>query len=532
MAVFILGLCLGQLGWSDRLSQSAAETLAKIKLSASDNPLPSITIDMAFVDYNTILDQRAEALEMGVFLGGEEEFVPATMHLQDGASEVLLPVRMRLIQGPARSLGDNEKWGFEVRTLDGSTLMGMSRFSLQDPASNNWLYQWAFLQTLRQEGVLTTDYRFVDLVFNGDERGIYALQEGFGDELLLSQDQPAGVIVEFAPERLWESIRHYQGDAEAALADPLANLSSSGYQFLEVDTFRDATISEDELLTAQKNTAIGLLRGLQSGELTAAQLFDVEKYGTFLALVDLWGAMDALSLTNLRFYYDEENGRLQPIAYNANPLSTDKRIDLASTYGDPAIQAAYARAAQRISQPKYLEELRLAMEPELDLLRQAVDAEISQESPWELLEERQAQMRQSLQPVQPVFSYLGSPSQTMSATIQIDVANILNLPVVIEGFDIGQATFLEARPDMIQGNAGDLLVSTDDGSIVLRAVDGDQPAAQYVRFQLSTIEIQERDNELDFMQEPQISVATRILGQELVQLTPARAGYPERLLPQ
>jgi hypothetical protein len=242
--------------------------------------------------------------------------------------------------------------------------------------------------------------------------------------------------------------------------------------------------------------------------------------------------MDAFSLTNLRFYYDEADGRLQPIAYNANPLDANTRIDLASTYDDPTIQAAYARAAQRVSQPEYLEELQLAIEPELDLLRQAVDAEISQESPWAVLEERQVQMRQSLQPIQPVFSYLGSPSQTMSATIQIDVANILNLPVVLEGFDIGQATFLEAHPDMIQGNANGLLVSSDDGSIVLRAVDGDQPAAQYVRFQLSTIEIQERDDELDFIQEPQISVATRILGQDLVQLTPARAGYPERLLPQ
>jgi hypothetical protein len=134
-----------------------------------------------------------------------------------------------------------------------------------------------------REGLLAPRYSFVNLVFNGDDWGIYALQEGFGAELISSQDRQPGVVVEFDAQRLWESVRYFEGEAEAAVQDPVTNLQAYDFQQFEVDTFRDAAIADDPVLSAQKDTAIGLLRGLQNGELAAADVFDVEQYGRFLA---------------------------------------------------------------------------------------------------------------------------------------------------------------------------------------------------------------------------------------------------------
>jgi hypothetical protein len=333
-----------QAGWEETVRQVQASDTAD---------LPTLIIDMPFANYNNILSQREEALAQGVFIGGDADFMAATMELE---GEVV-PVRIRLLQGTAVHLGESDKWNFDVRTRNDALLLDMQRFQLRDPADNNWLNEWAFQESLRHEGLLATRYHFVNVQFNGDDWGIYALQEGFGSELATAQGRPNGVMVEFAAERLWESTIHFSGDNQAAVADPVTNLTADNFQLFEVDTFRDATIASDEILSAQKDKAIGLLRGLQAGELTAAQVFDVEQYGRFLALVDLWGATDAVALVNLRYYYRAEDGRLEPIGFNGNPLRSNGRVPLSATYNDPDLQAAYVRAAQEISQPDYLAQL-------------------------------------------------------------------------------------------------------------------------------------------------------------------------------
>jgi hypothetical protein len=381
---------------------------------------------------------------------------------------------------------------------------------------------------LEREGVLTARYQYVRVTFNATNWGIYALEEGFANELLTSQGRRAGIIVRFDADLLWESIAHFQGDAQTAYADPILNLSAADYQYLEVDAFRDAAISDDPELSAQRDAAIGLLRALQTGQLEASQVFDMERYGRFLALVDLWGATQATSLVNLHYYYNATSGRLEPIGFNGNPLSSNKRLSLVTTYADPALQAAYVQEALRISQPEYLDQLHAELEPEFQQLQRTMGAGNGDlPPPWDELRARQEQIRRSLSPVQPVFATLGSPTLATSGTLRVDVANVLNLPVEIVGFDIHGATFLPADRQWLQGQSAELL--TDDADhIVLRAFDAaGAPVIRYVRFDIPLVEIHRLDSELDFMQELDVQVATRILGLSTTHLTLAQGGYPD-----
>ncbi|MCI0396739.1 MAG: CotH kinase family protein [Chloroflexi bacterium] len=531
LILLVAVLVLFNRGSFQPLSGVLAEPAVFLRSLLSPSELPTLVVDVDFLDYETLQDQRQEAVDGGAFLADENDFVPATMRLiEDGApAPAETPVRIRL---PAGLPGSGDKWPFEVRTRDNQLLLGMQRFSLQDPAANNWLNQWAFARSLEQAGLLAARYSFVHLVFNGADRGVYALQEGFGPELLAAYGRPAGVVVEYDTDRLWEAVRYFSGDAGAALADPIANPTASDFLYFEVDTFRDATIAEDPELTAQKNNAIGLLRALQAGEAAASQVFDVEQYSRFLALVDLWGASEAVSLVNLRYYYNPDSGRLEPIGYNGNPLhSEDARLDPGALFDDPALQAAYVQAAQEMSRPEYLDQLQAGLDEEWQQLQQALAGEAELAPPWEALRQRQELIHRSLNPLQPVFAYLGSPTLAMSATIQVDVANVLNLPVEVVGFDIGGATFLEANPAWIVGDASALLIPDND-RIILRAPGGSAtPTLRFVRFHLPLIEIQRLDSELDYIQPFDILVATRVIGQDEPQLTLAREGYPETVMP-
>jgi hypothetical protein len=525
--VFVLGLVAGSRDWHSLIGDLRALPARLAQPATHPEGLPTLVVDMNFRSYNDILGQREQALQDGVYIPSGGDFVTATISLEGSA----VPVRMRLLGGPADHLGDDDKWGFEVRTRQSQQLLGMQRFYLQDPAANNWLNQWAFARALEREGVLATRCQFVHLVLNGDSRGIYALQEGFGDELLLAQGRQAGVIVEFDADLLWESIAHFGGDTQAAHADPVANLSAADFQYFEVNAFRDAAIAADPDLSAQRERAIGLLRALQTGELPASEVFDVEQYGRFLALVDLWDATQATSLVNLRYHYNSATDRLEPIGFNANPLSSDARLSLAATYGDLALQAAYVRGALRVSQPEYLDQLQTELEPEFQRLQQAVSAERRAiEPPWDQLRECQEQIRRSLNPVQPVFAYLGSPELAADGILRVEVGNVLNLPVEIVGFDIHGATVLPANRQWLQSGSDELLVDAAD-QVVLRALDATQaPVIRYARFDIPLAEIHRLDSELDFMQELDVQVVTCILGLSATQMTLAQRGYPDVLI--
>jgi hypothetical protein len=531
--VFIAGWIMGTRNWRPVLQSLWHGPLLTAQSAIPTQELPTLAIDMKYQFYDSLLEQRAQALQDGVYIPSDRDFVTATIQLDDST----IPVKMRLMAGPANHLGEDDKWGFEVRTRQKQQLLGMQRFYLLDPAANNWLGQWAFARALEREGILAARYQFVHLIFNGNDRGVYALQEGFDSELLTAQGRQDGIVAEFDADLLWQSIAHFQGNASAAYANPVANLSANDFQYFEVNTFRDATVDSDPNLSAQRDQAIGLLRGLQSGALKASDVFDIERYGRFLALSDLWGATQGTSLVNLRYYFNPATVHLEPIGFNGNALGSEARLSLAATFDDPSLQATYAREAWRISQPGYVDQLQAELEPELRRLQQTLRIEYGElELPFDKLRARQEQLRRSLDPVQPVFVYMGSPSLTMSGTVRIDVGSTLNLPVEVVGFDINGATFLPADRKWLQSGSTNSnrqaeLLTDDTSQVVLRAFNASQiPVIRYAHFDIPLTEIQRQDSELDDMHELSIQVATRVVGLAATHLTRAREGYPDVFL--
>ena len=61
---------------------------------------------------------------------------------------------------------------------------GMSTFSIQDPITRNYTYEWLFIQNLKFEDVLAPNYFFVNVNINGKEKGIYAIEEHFSKEMI------------------------------------------------------------------------------------------------------------------------------------------------------------------------------------------------------------------------------------------------------------------------------------------------------------------------------------------------------------
>ena len=160
--------------------------------------LPVFHIDMKFKHWTTVRGIRDTAMRTGVLSPAQSTWVPAAIRLGDDRYRV----KMRL-KGRRSDHWDSDRWSFRVRTKDQKAIAGIRRFAIQHPKTRGYLREWAWLEHLRLEGVLAVRYRFVDVVFNGDRKGVYAMEERFERELLESQHRRVGVVLTFDNTVFW-----------------------------------------------------------------------------------------------------------------------------------------------------------------------------------------------------------------------------------------------------------------------------------------------------------------------------------------
>ena len=306
--------------------------------------LETLYIDVEPRYWQQIEAKRQEALERWILLTDDADLVPATLRLGSETYEA----RLRL-KGDWADHVAHDKWSFRVELRGDGYIHGMRVFSIQDPSMRTYLNEYLYLEALRHEGILGVRYDFVRVVLNGEAKGIYAVEEGFAKELLEFQLRREGVIIRYAEDLLWE--------ARAAYDDQ--TIPTALERFYIIDDFGSGSIDSSSLLSAERDTAAGLLRGYLIGDLTALEVFDLDALGTFLAAVDLWSAPHGLIWHNLRYYYNPVIERLEPVAFDNDPFSPEldfESVGLSSgdLNHDPYIQVAYARALVRMCEPGYV----------------------------------------------------------------------------------------------------------------------------------------------------------------------------------
>lgn len=162
------------------------------------NNLPAPIIDRKFKDVRKVETQREEALWRGIINSSDDDFVSAEIRL-DGQT---IPVKMRL-KGDDLQRVSTDKWSFRIHVKGDDHILGMPRMSIQHPMTMNYLAEWAFLENLRMEGILAPRCQFVNVVLNGERKGVYALEESFSKEMLESQQRREGILFGSDEDRYW-----------------------------------------------------------------------------------------------------------------------------------------------------------------------------------------------------------------------------------------------------------------------------------------------------------------------------------------
>jgi len=442
--------------------------------------LETLYLDIQPQDFARIVAKREEALKVGILLAGRGDYVPAMLTFRGEK----IPAEVRL-KGDWLDHFGFEKWSFRIHVADGHAVLGMTLFSIQDPGTRTYLNEWLFLENLRMEDILAVRYHFVHVVLNGRYMGIYAVEEGFAKELFESMGRREGLILRYDEDLLWKW-RYFQGD-------PL--VPSTLERFFVLDEFQSGRIAANPDLAAQREAAFGLLRAVWTQERPAAEVFDVERMGKFLALCDLWNSEHALIWHNLRYYYNPFTARLEPVVFDTQALpdyldpskvGLQYKLTYDPFYGDPWLKRAYVQALWTVSQPEYVDNLQARFGEQGEGLRAALEPEFGPEKlqpPWDQLRRRQELIRQMLTPIQTTYAYIRADQPDPSA-LSMDVGNLLDLPVEIVGLE-ASGTVVPAQGEWVAPEStGRIVADALPGAVVLRPVDLTAPDMPYVHLRV------------------------------------------------
>lgn len=345
-AVYHLAVRRGFAAFDDktRLRDAAAHLPAYLSRLLTANDLPTIAIDVKFKDMKKLEAKRGEALATGRLVTGPDDFVPARIRTANGT----LKANVRLKGDGIDHVEGQTKWSMRVRLKGDDHLDGLRRFSLQHPFTRGFQAEVLFKKTLEDNGILTPRYFFLNVIVNGTDWGIMALEEHFSKELLERSGRKDDVIIKLDESVFWAV--KTPGTETPFLVDPFLL-----YQNATVGAFQSSRIRKSPGLRRDYGVAVGLMRGFTRGALGASEVFDAQLLGRYLGIVEFWGAWHEIRWENLRFYYNPFTMRLEPVAFDASlqfRLPVDRGIIgepiVRKMLSDPQVHAVYAATLRRL----------------------------------------------------------------------------------------------------------------------------------------------------------------------------------------
>lgn len=320
-------------------------------------------------DFNKLQSQRDLHLANGMITKIPDRYVPAIISYN--GKKIKSKIRLK---GHMTDHLQNNKWSFRVKTVGGDAFQGMRIFSMMHPGTRNYIYEWIYHQLLNKENIATVRYSFIKLKVNGNDWGIYAVEENFGKELVQNNKLPKGPILGLNPDLYW----YARYNEHKKIRVDLENLNI-GASFPEA--YDEEENFKDKESRSNYAKAVIKLERFRRGISKTSETFDIEKLAKFHAILDLVGGQFSLDWSDVKYYYNPVTEKLEPVGYesfsvrNSDILCGSSRFkrkhDFNSEwheylFSDPIFYAEYLKQLKKVSKVSYLNSFFSSIEPELE----------------------------------------------------------------------------------------------------------------------------------------------------------------------
>lgn len=263
---------------------------------------PSINIHINFDDQKKISTLLKKLEQKEIIIPNIKEY---NFDAKIEFKNEMLETNFRLKGDTDSHYDDWNKLSLKFDLKDEFKFFGMEKFSIQDPWERTFLNEWVFYELCKELNLISPRYFFLKVFINGENKGIFNLEENFSKEMIEHNRRRESVIIKFSEERDILSKILY--------GTPIDNIDSE--KILEI--YEKKSILKNESLEKDFEYANNNLNAYFENQLKLEDVFDVDQWSKFFAIIDLTSGYHALKYGNLRLYFNPMSMLIEPIAYDA-----------------------------------------------------------------------------------------------------------------------------------------------------------------------------------------------------------------------
>lgn len=243
-----------------------------------------IELDIDFEEIVKIEKDRALALKRGTLGINDNLSMVDAILKHDGK---VLNARIRLKGGRKMHWEEKKTSSYNFYLNDNQYLMGMSTFTIHKPGARNYIHEWIFHEMMGDFGLIKLNYHFFHLYINGENHGLYVLEEKLSKEIVERNQRRNGPI--------FTSV----------------NFINTRDDISALKIYKDKYWSRPENIELAK-IATNKLSNFLKGERELEDTFNLDKLAAWLAIMDATYTLHSLPF-NSKLYYNPVDGLFEPI---------------------------------------------------------------------------------------------------------------------------------------------------------------------------------------------------------------------------
>ncbi len=273
----------------------AVPSIVSYKFTSSN--FDKIYIDIDYLDYKKILNDRARAIKTGLLSS------PTTVNAKIRFKGEFFKVKLRLKGDFSGHWSSKYRMSLRVSVKNNQTILGNSRFSLQKPKEREFPYDDVFQSIMYDVGNLSAKHNYVNVYVNGSDWGIMDMEEHISKVFLEKQRRKESAVVRFSDEKLWlyranvnTPIKNYR------ISDPALFIKLYG----EKKNIKDYQYRKMYSYIFKQHTS------------NNKNLYDVNSLTKAYILSTIWGNWHTLGNPNSRYYFNPYTLKLESISTDAS----------------------------------------------------------------------------------------------------------------------------------------------------------------------------------------------------------------------
>jgi hypothetical protein len=318
LLIFFLGVWSERFDFKMHIKNFAKETtndFANKIYSIASNKTEKIIIDINYKNYLKILSSREKSIKSFRATEDIHKWVQAKMNYNN--EDYKIKIKLKGVHN--EHWKHPKKWSFKIKLLDNKSIEGIKRFSIQRPSTRDYLYEWLFMKTLQQEGLIFHRTKYLEPIVNGEKLGIYFFEEQHSKQLIENNKRREGPIIGLDKNSWIEEVNNINDLTINSLNESFLRAKIKPVQF------KDQKIGTEQEVYLKN--AIGLLEDFRKNKINIKNTFEIKELAKMMAIKAIFGSSE-FDWRDIKFYYNPITSLLEPIGREVHINKNSDNLNL------------------------------------------------------------------------------------------------------------------------------------------------------------------------------------------------------------